>query len=473
MENEEVMTDNDRNTDIINAESDTAASKEKGSRKKERRGRDPEAFSRFESRYHVTGNILILLICLVLIFMCAYANVTFDSPFTELEEPVSISQNMIQLATAFTAFAMNDEELQSFCNDMEGQFIKIALEEQEKYLSENPSAELTAPVTKQNIASAIASEYGKLNYAKYVLAKARIALNAETPAEESGRNGTLIDIEKYVAFGLVVLGMGACLPMALAMLALAILVIKGLFITAFFRNGKSLHVAYPLTCMFTMLALTMMQLGAGVKAGIFTYLLFGVAFAGMLIVGIVRYAAYPNKFIGKGLVRYMLMNAAFLSAFSVALSNPFTVETTSGASSVSIGSLIASGVLTSNVPAEFEMSAWLIPLGLEVVMIFATFILGCIMASKTYIAGDRWRKRQWKARNELTTFSAILVTGFTTAFAYGYTYIVNGMLGLDINLTLSFTALAAPAVLALLFILLLIIRPTKKVKVVNRDDVDE
>ena len=299
----------------------------------------------------------------------------------------------------------------------------------------------------------------------------------ETPPQEGeqAEESTPVDtVQVYVTFGLTVLGVGAVLPIGLAVLSLAILVLKGLFILIFCRNGKSLHIAFPLLSMFTILALLMLQLGAVGEPGIFLYMLFGAAFAGMIIVGVVRYAAYPNKFIGKGLLRYMLMDVAFISAFSLSLTNPLTATLESGATvSMSVGQLVASGIFTANIPAQFDLQLWLVPLGVAAAMIFATLIMGCIMASKTYVVGDRWRKRQWKARNELTTISAILLTGFAAAFAWMYSYLCNTYLTLGLTFTVSLPMFIAPAVLVMLLILLLIIRPTKKVKKVVTEDIDE
>lgn len=193
------------------------------------------------------------------------------------------------------------------------------------------------------------------------------------------------------------------------------------------------------------LALLMLQLGAVGEPGIFLYVLFGAAFAGMLIVGVVRYAAYPNKFIGKGLLRYMLMDAAFISAFSLSLTNPLTATVEGGSAvSMSIGQMVASGMFTANIPAEFDFRLWLVPLGVAAAMVIATLIMGCIMASKTYVVGDRWRKRQWKARNELTTISAILLTGFVAAFAWLYSYLCNTYLDLGFTFTVNLSMFISP-----------------------------
>ncbi len=441
------------------------------------RKRAPGAFAAFESKFHVVGNVLVLLVCIALIAACAFSNATFGIYTLPDGTQAEVSQNMIQMGSAFTAFAMDDQELVDY---------KTAAD---KLISDEVAAsgaDLTDSAAAREALETAMANHTEINYAKYVLVSALINLKyttgslqaSYTPSggqDSAGEETTVVDtIQVYVTFGLTVLGVGAVLPMGLAVLSLAILVLKGLFILIFCRNGKSLHIAFPLVCMFTILALLMLQLGAVGEPGIFLYVLFGAAFAGMLIVGVVRYAAYPNKFIGKGLLRYMLMDAAFISAFSLSLTNPLTATVEGGSAvSMSIGQMVASGMFTANIPAEFDFRLWLVPLGVAAAMVIATLIMGCIMASKTYVVGDRWRKRQWKARNELTTISAILLTGFVAAFAWLYSYLCNTYLDLGLTLTVNLSMFISPAILVVLLILLLIIRPTKKVKKVNTDDIDE
>ena len=443
---------------------------------KERR-RAPGAFAAFESKFHVVGNVLVLLVCIALIAACAFSNATFGIYTLPDGTQAEVSQNMIQMGSAFTAFAMNDQELVDY---------KTAAD---KLISDEVAAsgaDLTDSAAAREALETAMANHTEINYAKYVLVSALINLKYTTGSlqapytpsggqDSAGEETTVVDtVQIYVTFGLTVLGVGAVLPMGLAVLSLAILLLKGLFILIFCRNGKSLHIAFPLVCMFTILALLMLQLGAVGEPGIFLYVLFGAAFAGMLIVGVVRYAAYPNKFIGKGLLRYMLMDAAFISAFSLSLTNPLTATVEGGSAvSMSIGQMVASGMFTANIPAEFDFRLWLVPLGVAAAMVIATLIMGCIMASKTYVVGDRWRKRQWKARNELTTISAILLTGFVAAFAWLYSYLCNTYLDLGFTFTVNLSMFIAPAILVVLLILLLIIRPTKKVKKVSTDDIDE
>ena len=445
--------------------------------KKERK-RAPGAFAAFESKYHIVGNVLVLLVCVALIAVCVFSNATFGIYTLSDNSQAKVSQNMLQMGTAFTVFGMSDQELINYTSAAD----------------ELIYGELSAAGVDMSNTSAVRDaleeameKHTEINYAKYVLANAFLNLKRATnklsvpvkeapPQEgEQAEESTPVDtVQVYVTFGLTVLGVGAVLPIGLAVLSLAILVLKGLFILIFCRNGKSLHIAFPLLSMFTILALLMLQLGAVGEPGIFLYMLFGAAFAGMIIVGVVRYAAYPNKFIGKGLLRYMLMDVAFISAFSLSLTNPLTATLESGATvSMSVGQLVASGIFTANIPAQFDLQLWLVPLGVAAAMIFATLIMGCIMASKTYVVGDRWRKRQWKARNELTTISAILLTGFAAAFAWMYSYLCNTYLTLGLTFTVSLPMFIAPAVLVVLLILLLIIRPTKKVKKVVPEDIDE
>lgn len=437
----------------------------------------PGAFAAFESKFHVVGNVLVLLVCIALIAACAFSNATFGIYTLPDGTQAEVSQNMIQMGSAFTAFAMNDQELVDY---------KTAAD---KLISDEVAAsgaDLTDSAAAREALETAMANHTEINYAKYVLVSALINLKYTTGSlqasyipsggqDSAGEETTVVDtVQVYVTFGLTVLGVGAVLPMGLAVLSLAILVLKGLFILIFCRNGKSLHIAFPLVCMFTILALLMLQLGAVGEPGIFLYVLFGAAFAGMLIVGVVRYAAYPNKFIGKGLLRYMLMDAAFISAFSLSLTNPLTATVEGGSAvSMSIGQMVASGMFTANIPAEFDFRLWLVPLGVAAAMVIATLIMGCIMASKTYVVGDRWRKRQWKARNELTTISAILLTGFVAAFAWLYSYLCNTYLDLGFTFTVNLSMFIAPAILVVLLILLLIIRPTKKVKKVSTDDIDE
>ena len=441
------------------------------------RKRAPGAFAAFESKFHVVGNVLVLLVCIALIAACAFSNATFGIYTLPDGTQAEVSQNMIQMGSAFTAFAMNDQELVDY---------KTAAD---KLISDEVTAsgaDLTDSAAAREALETAMANHTEINYAKYVLVSALINLKYTTGSlqasyipsggqDSAGEETTVVDtVQVYVTFGLTVLGVGAVLPMGLAVLSLAILVLKGLFILIFCRNGKSLHIAFPLVCMFTILALLMLQLGAVGEPGIFLYVLFGAAFAGMLIVGVVRYAAYPNKFIGKGLLRYMLMDAAFISAFSLSLTNPLTATVEGGSAvSMSIGQMVASGMFTANIPAEFDFRLWLVPLGVAAAMVIATLIMGCIMASKTYVVGDRWRKRQWKARNELTTISAILLTGFVAAFAWLYSYLCNTYLDLGFTFTVNLSMFIAPAILVVLLILLLIIRPTKKVKKVSTDDIDE
>lgn len=445
--------------------------------KKERK-RAPGAFAAFESKYHIVGNVLVLLVCVALIAVCVFSNATFGIYTLSDNSQAKVSQNMLQMGTAFTVFGMSDQELINYTSAAD----------------ELIYGELSAAGVDMSNTSAVRDaleeameKHTEINYAKYVLANAFLNLKRATnklsvPVEEAppqegeqAEESSPVDtVQVYVTFGLTVLGVGAVLPIGLAVLSLAILVLKGLFILIFCRNGKSLHIAFPLLSMFTILALLMLQLGAVGEPGIFLYMLFGAAFAGMIIVGVVRYAAYPNKFIGKGLLRYMLMDVAFISAFSLSLTNPLTATLESGATvSMSVGQLVASGIFTANIPAQFDLQLWLVPLGVAAAMIFATLIMGCIMASKTYVVGDRWRKRQWKARNELTTISAILLTGFAAAFAWMYSYLCNTYLTLGLTFTVSLPMFIAPAVLVVLLILLLIIRPTKKVKKVVTEDIDE
>lgn len=448
--------------------------------KKERK-RAPGAFAAFESKYHIVGNVLILVVCIALIAMCAFSNATFGIIALPDGSQAEVSQNMIQMGSAFTAFAMSDEELISYKTSAD-KLISEGLEK--KFATANiPSDD---PEAIKEAYEQVLAEQTEINFARYVLVSALLQLKAArgtidadlggiTPPAEGEEEDSIIDtVQLYVTFGLSVVGVGAALPMALAVLSLVILSIKGLFILILCRNGKSLHIAFPLTCTFTILSLLMLQLGAVGNAGIFLYALFGAAFAGMLIVGVVRYAAYPNKFIGKGLFRYMFMDAAFISAFCLSLTNPLTFTATSGESiSLSIGQAVSSGMFTKNIPAEFDLAAWLIPLAVAAVMVLATLIMGCIMASKTYVVGDRWRKRQWKARNELTTISAILLTGFMAAFAWVYSYLCNTYLDLGGTFAVNMPMFIAPGILAALLLLLLIVRPTKKVKKLVTEDIDE
>ena len=446
--------------------------------KKERK-RAPGAFAAFESKYHIVGNVLVLLVCVALIAVCVFSNATFGIYTLSDNSQAKVSQNMLQMGTAFTVFGMSDQELINYTSAAD----------------ELIYGELSAAGVDMSNTSAVRDaleeameKHTEINYAKYVLANAFLNLKRatnklsvsveETPPQEGeqAEESTPMDtVQAYVTFGLTVLGVGAVLPIGLAVLSLAILVLKGLFILIFCRNGKSLHIAFPLLSMFTILALLMLQLGAVGEPGIFLYMLFGAAFAGMIIVGVVRYAAYPNKFIGKGLLRYMLMDAMFISAFSLSLANPLIATPAGGGESfsLSIGQAVSSGMFTANIPAEFDLQAWLIPLGVAAAMVLATLIMGCIMASKTYVVGDRWRKRQWKARNELTAISAILLTGFAAAFAWVYSYLCNTYLSLGMTLSVNLTMFIAPALLVVLLILLLIIRPTKRVKKIVTEDIDE
>lgn len=462
MSDEEVMTETTLDNDD---------GKKPAKAKKERK-RAPGAFAAFESKYHVVGNVLMLVICICLIAMCAFSNATFAIFTLPDGTQAEVSQNMIQMGSAFTAFSMSESDLMEYKAEVEN---TIATEVDPK-LSNNPAS--SDPERVKEIYEDALAEHSEFNYAKYILVNALLDLRfSDNVVGDVQEETTIVDtIQKYVAFGLTVLGIGAVLPMGLAVLSLAILLLKCIFILIFCRNGKSLHVAFPLVCTFTILALLMLQLGAVGEPGAFLYALFGAAFAGMLIVGIVRYAAYPNKFVGKGLVRYMLMDAAFISAFCLSLTNPLSVtvgsDTTSSVS-MSIGQLVSSGIFTSGIPAEFDLQSWLIPLGVEVVMLFATLIMGCIMASKINVVGDRWRKRQWKARNELTTISAILLTGCMAAFAWVYSYVCNTYLDLGFSMHVNTAMFVAPGILAVLLILLLIIRPTKKVKKASTEDVDD
>ena len=469
--------DTDRMSDEeLTAEQEAEESKEAAPAKKERK-LAPGAFAAFESKYHVVGNILVLLICLALIAMCAFSNATFGIITVSDGSQAEVSQNMIQMGSAFTAFAMSDEELIAYKTNTETAVMTAA---QEKLAG---GADISDATKEKEFYEKLLTEHSEINFARYVLVNALLQLkvsqgkidpatvNMPTQSDASAVG----KVQQYVTFGLTVVGVGAVLPMGLAVLALAILALKGIFILIFCRNGKSLHVAFPLTCMFTVLALLMLQLGAIGNAGIFLYATFGAAFAGMLIVGVVRYAAYPNKFIGKGLLRYMLMDAMFISAFSLSLANPLIATPAGGGESfsLSIGQAVSSGMFTANIPAEFDLQAWLIPLGVAAAMVLATLIMGCIMASKTYVVGDRWRKRQWKARNELTAISAILLTGFAAAFAWVYSYLCNTYLSLGMTLSVNLTMFIAPALLVVLLILLLIIRPTKRVKKIVTEDIDE
>ena len=81
--------------------------------KKERK-RAPGAFAAFESKYHIVGNVLILVVCIALIAMCAFSNATFGIITLPDGSQAEVSQNMIQMSSAFTAFAMSDEELISY-----------------------------------------------------------------------------------------------------------------------------------------------------------------------------------------------------------------------------------------------------------------------------------------------------------------------------------------------------------------------
>ena len=417
--------------------------------KKERK-HAPGAFAAFESKYHIVGNVLILVVCIALIAMCAFSNATFGIIPLSDGSQAEVSQNMIQMGSAFTAFAMSDEELVAYKTSAD-KLISESLEK--KFATANiPSDD---PEAIKEAYEQVLAEQTEINFARYVLVSALLQLKAArgtidadlggiTPPAEGEEEDSIIDtVQLYVTFGLSVVGVGAALPMALAVLSLVILSIKGLFILILCRNGKSLHIAFPLTCTFTILSLLMLQLGAVGNAGIFLYALFGAAFAGMLIVGVVRYAAYPNKFIGKGLFRYMFMDAAFISAFCLSLTNPLTFTATSGESiSLSIGQAVSSGMFTKNIPAEFDLAAWLIPLGVAAIMVLATLIMGCIMA-------------------------------FMAAFAWVYSYLCNTYLDLGGTFAVNMPMFIAPCILAALLLLLLIVRPTKKVKKLVTEDIDE
>lgn len=240
---------------------------------KERR-RAPGAFAAFESKFHVVGNVLVLLVCIALIAACAFSNATFGIYTLPDGTQAEVSQNMIQMGSAFTAFAMDDQELVDY---------KTAAD---KLISDEVAAsgaDLTDSAAAREALETAMANHTEINYAKYVLVSALINLKyttgslqaSYTPSggqDSAGEETTVVDtIQVYVTFGLTVLGVGAVLPMGLAVLSLAILVLKGLFILIFCRNGKSLHIAFPLVCMFTILALLMLQLGAVGEPGMFLY----------------------------------------------------------------------------------------------------------------------------------------------------------------------------------------------------------
>ena len=86
---------------------------EKKPAKKERK-LAPGAFAAFESKYHVVGNVLVLLVCIALIAMCAFSNATFAIYTLPDGTQAEVSQNIIQMGSAFTVFAMDDQELISY-----------------------------------------------------------------------------------------------------------------------------------------------------------------------------------------------------------------------------------------------------------------------------------------------------------------------------------------------------------------------
>ncbi|MDE5618081.1 MAG: hypothetical protein K2I79_01170, partial [Clostridia bacterium] len=250
--------------------------------------------------------------------------------------------------------------------------------------------------------------------------------------------------------------------------------IKGLFILIFRRNGKNLQVVFPLTNTFLILSMVMMSISSYFAPGMFIYAIFIASFVGMLLAGTIRYMTYPNKFMARGLVRYIVMQAGIVVAFCMSLTDALVLKMGSQSVNMSLGEFVYSGILTSHLSGGFDPATWIMPLVVELVMLLATFILGCIMASKMYTVGNRWRKRQWKARNELTCLSAFLTTGFVAGFGYLYTFLYNNYIKSveGLTLELNFKLLIAPAILLVVFIFLLILRPVKRQRNKNQDDND-
>ena len=212
--------------------------------KKERK-HAPGAFAAFESKYHIVGNVLILVVCIALIAMCAFSNATFGIITLPDGSQAEVSQNMIQMSSAFTAFAMSDEELISYKTSAD-KLISEGLEK--KFATANiPSDD---PEAIKEAYEQVLAEQTEINFARYVLVSAFLQLKAArgtidadlggiTPPAEGEEEDSIIDtVQLYVAFGLSVVGVGAALPMALAVLSLVILSIKGLFILILCRNGE-------------------------------------------------------------------------------------------------------------------------------------------------------------------------------------------------------------------------------------------
>ncbi len=422
---------------------------------KSKRPHDRGAFARFEAKYHLIGNVVAAALIIVLALMCAFSTVQISMPAADSDEGIVVEQSMIDLGKSVTGLFMSAEDQNAFVAEYEVNIGTIMLDAYAKHGDDEKA-----------LAGYIGDELSKTEYAKYMLIKSKnnLTVDADSLPEGSEAASLIRTLERYFSFGTVVLGIASCVPMALAVLSAAILLIKALFLLLFMRNGKNLHIAFPLMNTFVILAMVMMNLGAGFHPGIFIYAIFGASFIGMLLAGIIRYVTYPNKFMGRGLARYIVMQAGMVVALCMSLLDTLIVKMGDVSVSMSVGELVNSGLITSHLSGGFDTSTWVMPLALDVIMLLATFIMGCIMASKMFTVGNRWRKRQWKARNELTAISAILVTGFMAGFGYLYTFIYNNYIHAieGLKLELNWMVLIAPVVLLLVFIFLLILRPAKR-----------
>ena len=421
---------------------------------KSKRPHDRGAFARFEAKYHLIGNVVAAALIIVLALMCAFSTVKISMPSSSDDDGIVVEQSMIDLGKSVTGFFMSAEDQNAFVTEYEANMGSIILDAMGKY-----------PDDDKAMYKYIGDELSKTEYAKYMLIMSKNNLSIDTDNLPDGVEVSLVRVlERYFSFGTVVLGIACCVPMALAVLSAAILLIKALFLLLFMRNGKNLHVVFPLMNTFVILSMMMMNLGAGFHPGIFIYAIFGASFIGMLLAGVIRYVTYPNKFMGRGLVRYIVMQAGMVVALCMSLLDTLIVKMGDTSISMSVGELVSSGLITSHLSGSFDTSTWVMPLALDVIMLLATFIMGCIMSSKIFTVGNRWRKRQWKARNELTVVSAILVTGFMAGFGYLYTFIYNNYIHAieGLKLELNWMVLIAPVVLLLVFIFLLILRPAKR-----------
>ena len=164
-----------------------------------KRVHDRGSFSRFEAKHHLTGNLVIIALIIVLALLCAFSTVQIKLPnFSEDSEGVKVEQNMINLAMSFTAFFMTKEDENTFMTEYTLKMLEIEAQAEEKYGDD---------IEAMN--KYIGKDLSKTEFAKYILIGSKNSISGDYDFGGEAQESSLIrSLENYIGFGTVMIGLG-------------------------------------------------------------------------------------------------------------------------------------------------------------------------------------------------------------------------------------------------------------------------